>query len=305
MAKDVKSVQQIMKFGGQSMINPLKKIFLKSPKDQPENTELWKDFGYFHMSDLKQAIREHEELAGLLKGDGVEVILAQEAQKGSNTLLDSIFVFDDVIMTNNGAILCKMGKKLREREVPLIETELKRLEIPIFFKIHGDARIEGGDVMWLDPQTVIVGKTHRTNELGFLQLKTALEELSVDVYQFSLPYWKGPVDLIHLLSIIHPVDKNLAVAYLELMPIDMYEFLSKERGIEFIELTYEELKAHGNNVLMLKPRKGIMVKGNKSKRKLEDHGVEILEFEGEDICHNRSGGPTCLSLPLLRTKRLT
>lgn len=301
MAKDVKSVQQIMKFGGQSMINPLKKIFLKSPKDQPENTELWKDFGYFHMSDLKQAIREHEELAGLLKGDGVEVILAQEAQKGSNTLLDSIFVFDDVIMTNNGAILCKMGKKLREREVPLIETELKRLEIPIFFKIHGDARIEGGDVMWLDPQTVIVGKTHRTNELGFLQLKTALEELSVDVYQFSLPYWKGPVDLIHLLSIIHPVDKNLAVAFLELMPIDMYEFLSKERGIEFIELTYEELKAHGNNVLMLKPRKGIMVKGNKSKRKLEDHGVEILEFEGEDICHNRSGGPTCLSLPLLRT----
>ncbi len=301
MAKDVKSVQQIMKFGGQSMINPLKKIFLKSPKDQPEYTELWKDFGYFHMSDLKQAIREHEELAGLLKGDGVEVILAQEAQKGSNTLLDSIFVFDDVIMTNNGAILCKMGKKLREREVPLIETELKRLEIPIFFKIHGDARIEGGDVMWLDPQTVIVGKTHRTNELGFLQLKTALEELSVDVYQFSLPFFRGPVDLIHLLSIIHPVDKNLAVAFLELMPIDMYEFLSKERGIEFIELTYEELKAHGNNVLMLKPRKGIMVKGNKSKRKLEDHGVEILEFEGEDICHNRSGGPTCLSLPLLRT----
>ena len=281
------------------MIGPLKKILLKSPKDQPEETELWKDFGYFHKPNLKQAIREHEELVDLLRGEGVEVILAQENEKGSNKLLDSIFVYDNAIITNNGAILCKMGKKLREEEVPVIERDLQRIGIPIYFKIQGDARLEGGDVLWLNPQTVIVGKTHRTNELGFLQLKMALEELSVEVYQFPLPYWKGPVDLIHLLSIIHLLDKDLAVAYLELMPLNMYEFL-EERGIDLIELSYDELKAHGNNVLMLKPRKGIMVEGNKSKRKLEDHGMEILEFEGEDICHNRSGGPTCLSLPLLR-----
>ncbi|MFX1521150.1 MAG: dimethylarginine dimethylaminohydrolase family protein [Promethearchaeota archaeon] len=293
-------MQQTIKFGGQSMIKPLKKIFLKSPKDQPAEAKLWKDFGYFHKPDLTQGIREHEQLVDLLRGEGVEVILAKDDEKGSNTLLDSIFVFDNAIMTNLGAILCKMGKKLREAEVPIIERELQRIGIPIYFKIHGDARLEGGDVLWLDPQTVIVGKTHRTNELGFLQLKMALEELSIEVYQFPLPYWKGPEDLIHLLSIIHPLDKYLAVAYLELMPLNMYEFLSNDRGIELIELTHEELRAHGNNVLMLKPRKGIMVKGNKSKRKLEEFGVEILEFEGEDICHNRSGGPTCLSLPLLR-----
>jgi len=296
----VKDMQNTIKFGGHSMIRPLKKILLKSPRDQPKETDLWKDFGYFHKSNLKQAIREHEELVDLLRGEGVEVILAQDDEKGSNTLLDSIFVFDNAIMTNIGAILCKMGKKLREAEVPVIERELLRIGIPIYFKIHGDARLEGGDVLWLDEQTVIVGKTHRTNELGFLQLKMALEELSVKVYQFPLPYWKGPEDLIHLLSIIHPLDKDLAVAYLELMPLNMFEFL-KERGIELIELTYNELKAHGNNVLMLKPRKGIMVKGNKSKPKLEDYGVEILEFDGDDICHNRSGGPTCLSLPLLRS----
>jgi len=298
--RNVKDMQQTIKFGGQSMIKPLKKIFLKSPKDQPAEAESWIDFGYFHKPDLTQAIREHEQFADLLRGEGVEVILAKEDEKGSNTLLDSIFVFDNAIMTNIGAILCKMGKKLREAEVPVIERELQRIGIPIYFKIHGDALLEGGDTLWLDPQTVIVGKTHRTNELGFLQLKMALEELSVEVFQFHLPYWKGPEDLIHLLSIIHPLDKDLAVAYLELMPLNMYEFL-KERGIELIELTYDELKAHGNNVLMLKPRKGIMVKGNKSKRKLEDLGVEILEFDGEDICHNRSGGPTCLSLPLLRS----
>lgn len=293
-------MQQTIKFGGQSMIKPLKKILLKSPRDQPEETEAWRDFGYFHKPDLEQAIREHEELVDLLRGEGVEVILAQDEEKGSNTLLDSIFVFDNAIVTNSGAILCKMGKKLREAEVPVIERELQRIGIPIYFKINGDALLEGGDILWLDPQTVIVGKTHRTNELGFLQLKMALEELSVEVFQFPLPYFHGPEDLIHLLSIIHPLDIDLAVAYLDLMPLNMYEFL-QERGIELIELTYDELKVHGNNVLMLKPRKGIMVKGNKSKRKLEDHGVEILEFEGKDICHNRSGGPTCLSLPLLRT----
>jgi N-dimethylarginine dimethylaminohydrolase len=288
-----------MKFGGQSMIRPLKKIFLKSPKDQTEENDLWKDFGYFHKPNLKQAIREHEGLVDLLRGEGIEVILAQENEKGSNKLLDSIFVYDNAIITNNGVILCKMGKELREEEVPVIERDLQRIGIPIYFKIQDDARLEGGDVLWLNPQTVIVGKTHRTNELGFLQLKMALEELSVEVYQFPLPYWKGPVDLIHLLSIIHLLDEDLAVAYLELMPLNMYEFL-KERGIDLIALSYDELKAHGNNILMLKPRKGIMVEGNKSKRKLEDHGVEILEFEGEDICHNRGGGPTCLSLPLLR-----
>jgi dimethylargininase len=292
-------MQQTIKFGGQSMIKPLKKILLKSPRDQPEETDVWKEFGYFHKPNLKQAIREHEVLVDLLRGEGVEVILAKDDEKGSNTLLDSIFVFDNAIMTNIGAILCKMGKTLREAEVPVIERELQRIGIPIYFKIRGDARLEGGDVLWLNPKTVIVGKTHRTNELGFLQLKMALEELSVEVYRFSLPYWKGPEDLIHLLSIIHPVDVNLVVTHLNLMPLNMYEFL-RDRGIECIEISYEELKAHGNNVLMLKPRKGIMVKGNKTKQKLEEYGVEILEFEGEDICHNRSGGPTCLSLPLLR-----
>jgi len=155
-------------------------------------------------------------------------------------------------------------------------------------------------VLWLDPHTVIVGKTHRTNEQGYLQLKTALEKLSVTVYQFPLPYWHGPSEILHLLSIIHPLDEDLAVVYSKLMPLNMYEFL-RARGIEFIEVSDVEFKTLGTNVLVLEPRKGIMIKGNtKTKRKLEDYGVEILEFEGEEICLNRSGGPTCLTLPLLR-----
>jgi len=105
-------MQQVPKFGGQSMITPLKKVFLKSPNDQPEETDSWKAFGYFHKPDLKKAIREHEQFVELLREEGVEVILAQEEQRDR---LDSIFVFDPAIITNKGAIICKMAGTPKNR----------------------------------------------------------------------------------------------------------------------------------------------------------------------------------------------
>ena len=128
----------------------------------------------------------------------------------------------------------------------------------ILGKIEAPGTIEGGDVAWLDKHTLAVGHTYRTNEDGIKQLKGLLEPKGVSVIIVDLPHYKGKQDVFHLMSILSPVDKNLAVVYSPLMPIKFRNELLR-RGFELIEVPEEEFESMGCNVLAIGPRHCIMV----------------------------------------------
>jgi N-dimethylarginine dimethylaminohydrolase len=195
-------------------------------------------------------------------------------------------------------MVLRPGKMGRRAESTAIAEDLTGLGVPVAFEMAEPATAEGGDTMWLDERTLLVGRSYRTNDAGIKALREALR--GVEVLAFDLPRLKGPDACLHLLSLLSPLADDLVVAYVPLMPIRLLELLA-EREIEIVEVPEDEFESMGPNVLALAPRVALAVDGNpETKRRMERAGVEVILYEGSDISHTGEGGPTCLARSLLR-----
>jgi len=247
--------------------------------------------------DLEAARREHDALAALLSEAGAEVIYHDDPQPDR---ADAIFVHDPVIVTDEGAIILRMGKTLRRGEEDAMAKRFESLGIPILFRLTDDARAEGGDLMWVDHGTLAVGLGARTNREGFRQLGAVLSPFNVELVPVDLPSPDDPTACLHLMSLVSIVDDRLAVIYPELLPRHIFDFLEK-RGFRFVHCAPGEFETMGTNVLALSPGKCVMLEGNPvTKRLLEEAGCEVLTYQGNEISLKAEGGATCLTRPILR-----
>ncbi len=291
-----------MDFGCISEVGTLKCLLLKHPSEafiSAENIDShWAELNYLAPPDFYRSVDEYKGFVELLERQVPEVhYLPQKEQTG----LDSIYVHDPGIMTSAGAVLCNMGKEQRREEPAALEEFLAGLGIPILGSISGPGRLEGGDVVLFDKSTLAVAEGYRTNREGIRQLRDLTRNFISDFQIVPLPHWQGPDDVLHLMSIISPVDHDLAVVYSRLMAVPFREWLIS-RGIKLIEVSDAEFETMGCNVLAVSPRKCIMLSGNpRTRHLLEKEGAEVWEYEGEEISKKGAGGPTCLTRPLWRT----
>jgi len=290
-----------MKINGQSETGKIQSILLKHPKDaflsQGNIEQQWRQLNYTACPDYKKALLEYERFLGLLQATVTDFHFLPESD---NTGLDSIYLHDPVVITRKGAILCNMGKKERENEPAAVGKYFSETGISILGKITGDGRLEGGDIVWIDEKTVAVGQGYRTNEKGIRQFKELICDLVDDFIVVPLPHWNGPEDVLHLMSMISPIDKDLAVVYSRLMPVSFREYL-KKRGISLIEVPDSEYDSMACNILAVEPRRVIMLSGNpQTQMMLESVGVEVMTYNGTEISRKGAGGPTCLTRPLMR-----
>jgi arginine deiminase len=290
-----------MKFGCQSEVDHVKSLLLKHPKDafiSQENIQSqWKELNYSAFPDYTKAAEEYDSFVEYIKKSVSEIYYLPQNDK---TGLDSIYVHDPVIITDKGAILCNMGKEKRREEPQAAGEFLLELGVPILGRITGEGKLEGGDVVWFDERTVAVGLGYRTNEEGVRQLRNFTRGFVDEFIVVPLPHWKGPADVLHLMSLISPIDQNLAVVYSSLMPVPFREWLLG-RGIQLLDVPDSEFETMAGNILALSPRKCLMISGNpKTKQMIEDKGVEVWEYKGEEISIKGAGGPTCLTRPLRR-----
>ena len=257
----------------------------------------WEAFGYLRPMDHELAVREHAALRQILRDAGVEVLTGEIDDPA---LQDGIFPYDPMITTDDGVILCRMGKPLRAGEVDLAARTLAELGVPVIGRITAPGTIEGGDTCWIDEHTLAVGRGYRTNSEGILQLHGLLAPRGVNVVGYDLPHWHGPAECLHLLSLISMLDHDLAVVYLPLLPTAMVELLT-HRGIQLVPIPDDEFASQGCNVLALGPRQCVLLKENVvAAERLRAAGCEVITYSGDEISHNRTGGPTCLTRPLLR-----
>lgn len=283
-------------WGGQSMSGTLRRV-LVFPPVVPSADVSWEAFGYLRPIDHDLAVREHAAFRQILSDAGAEVISGEIDNAG---LTDAIFPFDPVITTDAGAILCRMGKALREPEVELAEQTLRDLGVPIAGRIVAPGRVEGGDTLWVDEHTLAVGHGYRTNASGIAQLRAILAPRGVEVLPYDLPHWHGAGECLHLLSLISMLDRDLAVVYKPLMAVSLLEMLD-QRGIELVEIPDEEFGTQGCNVLATGPRRCVLLRENMvTAERLRAAGCDIILYSGDEISHNRTGGPTCLTRPILR-----
>jgi N-dimethylarginine dimethylaminohydrolase len=195
--------------------------------------------------------------------------------------------------------LCSMGKPARRDEPSAHGETLRASGDSLLGAIDPPGKLEGGDVVWFDEGSVAVGRGYRTNDDGIRQLRDYLGA-DVDVLVVPLPHYRGPDDVFHLMSIVSPVDADLAVVYSPLMPVRFREWLLG-RGLRLVEVPDEEFESMGANVLALGPRRALMLDGNPVTRaRLEAAGAEVLTYDGSEISLKGGGGPTCLTRPLTR-----
>lgn len=290
-----------MEIGNQSEIGKIEKILLKHPKDafisQENINNQWSELGYRSGPVFNEALEEYENFVNLFRSEISDIMFLPQNEK---TGIDSVYVRDSSIVTPGGIVLCNMGKAVRRGEASAVEKYLKNAQVPILGSITGDSHIEGGDLIWLDKKTLAVGRGYRTNDEGIRQLTELTADFLDDVITVHLPHWEGPDDVFHLMSIISPIDTNLALVYSRLMPV-MFRELLVERGMRLLDVPDSEFESMGCNVLAIAPRKCIMLEGNsRTKQMLEDEGVEVLTYKGNEISRKGAGGPTCLTRPLLR-----
>jgi len=285
-----------MAYGSQSMVAPLRRVLVKRPDEAFGDADpaIWH---YTARPDLAAAQREHDALTGILRAAGAEVVDHSEPQPAR---ADAIYVFDPALVTDRGAVLLRMGKELRRGEEAALGERFAALGIPVLDALSGDATAEGGDLLWLDHDTLAVGQGFRTNAEGLRQLREILERIGVAVVPVELPYFTGPAACLHLLSLISLVDHDLAVVYPPLLAVPFWNLL-RARGCRLVEVPEEEFASQGPNVLALAPRKALMLEGNPvTRRRLEDAGCEVLTYRGREISLKAEGGPTCLTRPLFR-----
>lgn len=280
---------------------PLQSVYIKPVSNafvsEAILSEQWDKLNYLSKPEFDKALEEYCVFEGGLKGSKVKIF---HFPLGKGLSIDSIYCRDAAIATDFGMIICNMGKEGRVLEPQAQRKEYLANNIPILGVIQAPGTLEGGDVAWLDESTLAVGHTYRTNEEGISQLKSLLEPKGIEVVVANLPHYKGESDVFHLMSILSPVDKDLAVIYSPLMPIKFRNELI-QRGFQFIEVPEEEFDSMGCNVLAVAPRKCIMVDGNpKTKKALEAAGCEVFTYKGDEISVKGGGGPTCLTRPLLR-----
>lgn len=286
-------------FGSQSMVAPIKRVLMRRPGPSllAADANQWH---YGSMFDAPKAIEQYNAFAEIVASCGAEISWIEDKGDG---LCDAMFTQDASLVTDHGAVLLNMGKALRVPEPQVHGEAYRAAGVPILGELTGSAMIEGGDFIWLNNNTIVVGCGFRSNREGIEQLNVILNPYDINVIGFDLPVWQGAEACLHLMSMISPLDDKLALIYSPLMPTAFYNLLLEE-GYTLIDAPAQEYLASGGlnlNVLPLKPKECVMIDGfPETKKMMEEAGCQVHVFKGDALCIACEGGPTCLTNPILR-----
>jgi N-dimethylarginine dimethylaminohydrolase len=284
------------------MVGALQRVLVSSPRtagwNRPEQVARWRDLGFHHAPDFVTAQAQHEILCRELQMAGAEVIGLPPADDLS---LDAVYAHDASLATDFGLITMRPGKTNRISEAAQHGSFCQQLGIPTFGEIVAPGTTEAGDIVWLDSTTLLIGHGYRTNAAGIAQMRALLAPKGVEVLSAPLPYGPGPSACLHLMSLISLLDERTALVDLSWLAVETVELL-RTRGFQWIEIDPSERETLACNVLALGGRGLLAIEENsKTNDRLRDAGFDVRTFPGSELCINGSGGPTCLTRPLLRT----
>ena len=281
------------RFGAQSMTAPLREVLVKRPGAAFGTAYESPAHGFLHQVDLAEAQRQHDAFCTILTGLGVAV---HELETETDSP-DLVYTYDPALVTDRGMIALRPGKANRQGEESALADWAEGHDIPILGRLEAPETADGGDTFWLRPDVFCIGRSLRTNAAGARRLT---ELVGGEVHVFDVPYANGPAECLHLLSVVSPVADDLAAVFLPQLPAGLYELLG-ERCVALVPVPEEEIVSQGCNILAVRPGVVVMVEGNPvTQRALLDRGCEVHTFPGTEVCVNGSGGPTCITRPILR-----
>jgi N-dimethylarginine dimethylaminohydrolase len=289
------------RFNGHSMVGALERVLVCSPRtagwDRPERIECWRELGFHHAPDFDTAQKQHKTFRHQLTTAGAEVI---ELTPSNELSLDALYSHDASLPTDFGLIVMRPGKSNRVFEGQHQGAFCLSLGVPTLGEIMPPGVTEAGDMVWLNSKTLLIGCGYRTNAAGIAQMRDLLSPNEVEVISAPLPYGPGPSACLHLMSLISLLDDNTALVDLPWLAVETVELL-KSGGFNVIEIDPSERDTLACNVLALGNNRLLAIEENRcTNAGLRQARFDVRTFPGSEICINGSGGPTCLTRPLLR-----
>ena len=297
----VPSVMHSETFNGHSMTGRLLRVMVCPPGnagwDIAGKAAAWRELGFRHAPDFAVAQEQHDILCGLLGDCGAEVLRLPST---ASLTLDAVYTHDASLATDHGLVLMNPAKKNRVAEAQAHASFCGQLGIPVLGEIGLPGTSEAGDIVWLDSRTLLIGNGYRTNQAGIEEMRALLSPKKVEVLSAPLPYGPGPSACLHLMSLMSMLDEQTVLVDLPWLAVETVELL-KSRGFRFVEIEYSERDTLACNVLALGQQRLLAIEENrKTNERLRRAGFDVCTFPGSELCINGSGGPTCLTRPLLR-----
>lgn len=291
-----------MAYGAENRSNSLAQVIMRAPGAALAAADPAR-WHYGPQFDAGRAAAQHAALTRIVEASGAQIHWLTPQGAADDGLADAMFVQDPSFVTRAGAVVLNMGKPLRRGEAALHVAAYAALGVPVIGRLTGDATVESGDCVWIDPDTLAIGRGARSNQQGIDAVAEILAPHGITVRAYDLPYWTGPEACLHLMSLISPLAPKMALIHAPLLPYALWADLTA-RGWTLLHAPEDEFQASNGlslNVLMLSPRDVVMVDGFPRTRALmEAHGCRVQVFEGDALCIACEGGPTCLTRPVLR-----
>jgi len=305
-----------MEYGAQTEFGRLKRVLMHRPTEElklitPGNKDayLFRDVVYW-----REFQREHDAFTDTLRGEGVDIVflvdLLDEGERIVAERLPNLVYTRDVISINNlGAMILRMTYPPRYPEPLLAEKAMEKLGIPVALRVTPPGMVEGGDFVWLDEETVMMGFGTRSNEAGVNMVKeTMLGKTVKEMVAVPLPSFR-----VHLDGALMMIAPDLALFHkgsLGLFPSYVYDgdgvrlvFLEdylKEKEIELIYANDTEVRMFGTNIIGLGSGKCVSYEWNERiMGVLGERGFDVIGIPGSQLSIG-GGGPHCMTAPIHR-----
>lgn len=253
--------------------------------------------GWYFQSDSPPDIpamqAEHDAFVAALEAEGVEVYFVEGVTGGR---LKSAYTRDPFIMVKGGAIVCRMGARIRRGEELAVTRTLAKLGVPILRTLSGSAIMEGGSFAWIDPKTAVIGCGVRVNREGAAQVGEILKRQGVELLVIDLVGYD-----IHIDAAFNMIDRDLALVDPTGLPFSFLEKL-KELKVRTIEIDPSD-DPWIVNCLTIAPGKLIMPTGatDRTLDALATAGVTWTTLPYGNVQAN-GGGLHCSTTPLIRDR---
>ncbi|MEM3640627.1 MAG: arginine deiminase family protein [Candidatus Bathyarchaeia archaeon] len=298
--------ERMVDYGLDNEINYLRTVLVHRPGPEVElidEKNPWK-WLFNKKYDLSKALTEYDSMIKLIKKETkANIIFLKDPNEEKSVIFppNQSYVRDHGFMTPYGAIIGNADNP-RTYEEYFVMRKLIELDIPIIFKVYGAGRMEGGDAMYLDEETLLLGLSYRTNRAGYRQIKAVMEGFLVDRV---IPVRLSP-DVMHLDTVFNVASRTVAAVYPKAVP-EKFIKLVKKKGFEIINVPKREAKTLATNWLCLAPGKILFIDGEKkmnisTRRALERHGIDVVSLQMPELLGG-AGGPRCLTMPLSREER--
>lgn len=254
---------------------------------------------------------------------------------------NAYFCRDPAVVVGDAAISSKMHYRERVRETLITRAVLEHhpefRENPITYGGSAEPTedrpytIEGGDVIVLSPDAVLIGASERTRSQTIERLAAKCFQFGKvnRVYEIPIPTERA---FMHLDTVFTIIDRGKVLWYPDVIKqiryIHRYEAhdaaaarrVPEDRDLERIlrdefgcQLTIiktaggkkphaaKEQRMDGANVLAIAPSVGITyVRNEHTTRELQQHGVTCLGIDDSELVRGL-GGPRCMTMPLRRS----